>query len=144
MANALIHDCSLEFDLKAYLRKYNLDFINDDHFQMLDEDNNQRISIGIYDAYFGNVKLENDLEMTHLLPEKEKSTAELLKVLLKNPNVVIILLPSFFFMYCLFATDVLLPLITLELMKWDININLFSFWSNIFFRAYDLVKTMYK
>ena len=47
-------------------------------------------------------------------------------------------------MYCLFATDVLLPLITLELMKWDININLSSFWSNIFFRAYDLVKTMYK
>ena len=121
MANALIHDCSLEFDLKAYLRKYNVDFINDDHFQMLDEDNNQRISTGIYDAYFGNVKLENDLEMTHLLPEKEKSTAELLKVLLKNPNVVIILLPSFFFMYCLFATDVLLPLITLELMKWDIT-----------------------
>ena len=79
-----------------------------------------------------------------MLPEKEKSTAELLKVLLKNPNVVIMLLPSFFFMYCLFATDVLLPLITLELMKWDININLFSFWSNIFFRAYDLVKTMYK
>ena len=144
MANALIHDCSLEFDLKAYLRKYNADFINDDHFQMLDEDNNQRISIGIYDAYFGNVKLENDLETTHLLPEKEKSTAELLKVLLKNPNVVIILLPSFFFMYCLFATDFLLPLITLELMKWDININLSSFWSNIFFRAYDLVKTMYK
>ena len=42
-----------------------------------------------------------------------------LKVLLKNPNVVVILLSSFFFMYCLFESDVLLPLITLELMKWD-------------------------
>ena len=100
MANALIHDSSLEFDLKAYLRKYNLDFINDDHFQMLDEDNNQRRSTDIDDAYFGNVKLENDLEMTHLLPDKEKSTAELLKILLKKPKCCYYIV-TFFFLYVL-------------------------------------------
>ena len=108
LANALIHDCSLEFDLKAYLRKHDLDFIHDDHFH-------------VYDVHFRNFELESDSEMTSLLPEKGKSTAELLKVLLKNPNVVLILLSSFFFMYCLFASDVLLPLIILELIKWDIT-----------------------
>ena len=109
VANALIHDCSLEFDLKAYLKKHDLDFINDDHFH-------------VYDDHFGNVELESDSEMTPLLPQKEKSTVELLKVLLQNRNVVLILLSSFFFMYCLFAFDVLLPLIILELIKWDTTI----------------------
>ena len=121
MTNMLIHDCSLEFDLKAYLRKHDLEFINHDHFHMLEKGKNKRINTGMYETHFGNVKLESDSETSPLLPEKEKATAELLKLLLKNPNVVIILLSSFFFMYCLFASDVLLPLITLELMKWDIT-----------------------
>ena len=76
LANALIHDCSLEFDSKTYLRKHDLDFIDDDHFH-------------VYDADFGNVELEGNSEKTPLLPEKGKSTAELMKTLLKNPNVVL-------------------------------------------------------
>ena len=133
LANALIHDCSLEFDLKTYLRKHDLDFIDDDHFH-------------VYDADFGNAELESNSEKTPLLLVKGKSTAELMKTLLKNLNVVLILLSSFFFMYCLFASDVLLPLIILELIKWDITaltINFGSLWNTIFFRAYNLLKVIH-
>ena len=69
VANALIVG-------KVYLRKHDLDFIDDDHFH-------------VYDADFGNVELEGNSEKTPLLPEKGKSTAELMKTLLKNPNVVL-------------------------------------------------------
>ena len=93
VANALIVG-------KVYLRKHDLDFIDDDHFH-------------VYDADFGNAELESNSEKTPLLLVKGKSTAELMKTLLKNLNVVLILLSSFFFMYCLFASDVLLPLIIL-------------------------------
>ena len=69
VANALIVG-------KVYLRKHDLDFIDDDRFH-------------VYDTDFGNVELEGNSEKTPLLPEKGKSTAELMKTLLKNPNVVL-------------------------------------------------------
>ena len=126
VANALIVG-------KVYLRKHDLDFIDDDHFH-------------VYDADFGNAELESNSEKTPLLLVKGKSTAELMKTLLKNLNVVLILLSSFFFMHCLFASDVLLPLIILELIKWDITaltINFGSLWNTIFFRAYNLLKVIH-
>ena len=120
-ANLLIHDCSLEFDLKEYLRENNLEFISDDHFDVLFEQDNKAREKIMNSALIQKDKVKLNSETTPLLFKQEKSTTALVKALLKNANIVFIFISSFFFMHSLFAFDVLLPLVSLELLKWDIT-----------------------
>ena len=56
-----------------------------------------------------------------LLPKNAGTTKAFLWSLFKNINCLILYTSSFFFTYCLFSEDILLPLVVYEIIKWDIK-----------------------
>lgn len=124
IANFLVHDCSREFDLKEYMRVNNIDIFDEDAF-CKEEINN--IFFPNNDAELK--ESENDYDTSDsessedllLLPKNTDTTKALLWSLFRNINCLILYASSFFFTYCLFSEDILLPLIVYEIIKWDIK-----------------------
>ena len=112
--NILVHDCSKEIDLKKYLKHHH--YTPDD----LEWPNGEETS-------FAN----EPTETTELITSKRRVLHDIndasipwQQVIIKlstNIDTVLMFISTFVFMYCLFSSDVLLPLICVVTFQWDIT-----------------------
>lgn len=107
----LLHDCSAEIDVKNMLQENITD--------------KKRERVQNKDANTGAAD-----EITALLssPNKGSDSVQhtipiniLVKTLLNKPDAVLMFVSTFLFMYCLFSSDVLLPLLAQVLLKWSLT-----------------------
>ena len=102
IANATIHDCSAEIDLKVYLQENIRDMEPEERRQQHETDVSRSNTNANGDAIIFPVKI-------------------ILRTLFRNIDAVLLFTSTFVFMYCLFATDVLLPLLTDVILAWSLT-----------------------
>ena len=101
----LISDCSKEFDLKEYVSK-----------QKAEQQHNQELDIGIL----------NDTDKCELLGKTSTdvtadiSTRAVLKVIWKFFDLKLMLVSTFAYSYILYGTELLIPLISYEILHWNV------------------------
>ena len=105
--NLLIHDCSNELDLKQYLKDHQC---TTGDLEEMDEHSAETTPL----IRSGNMNYS-------AINESEVPLEVVLKAYCSNTNLVLMFSSTFFFMYVLFSSDVLLPLICLDTFGWSIT-----------------------
>ena len=102
----LLHDCSAEIDLKKYL-----------HARSQQIDEKKLVPITTEEPDHSTTTATN--------PTEEETTTipigKILSVLLHSVDAMLMFVSTFVFMYCLFSSDVLLPLLSLKLLQWPLD-----------------------
>lgn len=93
----LIQDCSAEIDYKEYLKRQNED-----------EETREKRTQSV---------IANGGEEPHI----QIPMTTIFKNLLRNTDSALMFFSTFIFMYCLFSADVLLSVVTFNLLSWNLN-----------------------
>ena len=137
VANCLVHDCSMEFDLKDHLQIVSIDTNSEvdtpeDAISGIDLDNgtityNKIIKSPLSDdSNLSQVELEinNASETTNLLQTPLSQTLPIkvvLKNILSNKDALLIFVATFVFVYALFTASVLFPLLVTITLNWNLK-----------------------
>jgi len=101
ITNFMIYDCSAEIDLKEYMKHHSW---NPDKTEKSEEQNEETLLITVDNGDHAMMTWQ------HVVSK-----------LLRNRDMLLLFVSTFFFMYCLFSTDVLLPLLCVVTLEWDIT-----------------------
>lgn len=111
VGNTLIHDCSFEFDLKEYLKQN-----YGDKFDENNEENFINESEEILEAYESCVEQKALIKTTK---SDEIPFFIVIKGLGTRFDSVLLFLSTFVFMFILFGTDIMIPLLVTNVFHWE-------------------------
>ena len=130
IANCLVHDCSLEFDLKDYLQNNSTDTIKGFDTSNVTKSNSPGSNSAASLTSFNNIlpleeedvnkATKNDIL---LAPSHENSfpIKVVVRNLLTNKDTLLILVATFVFMYTIFAATALIPLLLTITLNWSLE-----------------------
>ena len=123
----LIYDCSAEFDLKEYLYQQACEKKRVETYSELKKEATATSTTTASSTTFAVLSAErrtSAASTTPLVTEETSPTIPvktILSVLLRNVDTMLMFVSTFVFMYCLWSADVLVPLLTTEILKWSLE-----------------------
>jgi len=133
VANALIHDCSREFDLKEYLQAKSsvqsnphVDTANSEGTSSSKDcpqvDPNTDIELTPREKYLKSRKEQSSVDTNNENTTKSIPIKVVLTTLLTNRDTMLIILATFCFIYALSSSSGAMPLLTTVVLKFDMKI----------------------
>ena len=134
----LIHDCSAEIDLKTYIAQEKLsnEKKEEEAFEEMEDVTTEDKCLLSTDEEEG----ENHTSIEHItIPAKV-----VLLSLLRHADAVLLFVSTFVFMNGMFAADVLLPLLTIDVLKWSLSVLTWLIvGSSLFFSLLVMIMSLY-
>ena len=117
VAHFLIHDCSAEIDLKEYLKQQrtqsDLEKHDEEPVKLVYNVPTEETQLLVSNDY---QKSDDTLNTFVTIP-----MSVIVRQLMRNPEAVLMFISTFIFMYGLFSADVLLPLLTIDVLEWSLT-----------------------
>ena len=120
----LVYDCSAEFDLKEYLYQQECEKNREEKNSRQGKEDTAMLKTTATSTTFPERRTSADESTIPLLTEDTSPmipVKTILQVLFQNTDTMLLFLLTFVSMYCLYSVEVLIPLLTTEILKWSLQ-----------------------